>query len=206
MLKNRLLCDTTTHRETANVIRKIIAALGFSLILATAAPAQQAALTVTPLGDCQLSASLLGSSVGLASCVGASFTATGSGTNLTTTSVTGYIRPGATISGTGVTAGTTIASQTSGTVGGAGVYVTSAATTSSGASLTSAGIPLGATAVVISVETAGVRWRDDGSAPTATVGMPIAAATVPYLYNGTLSALRFIAQSGSPILSAAFYR
>lgn len=63
---------------------------------------------------------------------GASFTGTGSGTNLTVTGVTGVIRAGNTISGTGVTAGTTIVSQTSGTPGGAGVYVTSAATTSSG--------------------------------------------------------------------------
>lgn len=67
----------------------------------------------------------------------ATFTGTGSGTNLTASAVTGTIHVGDMISGTGVTAGTTIVSQTSGTTGGAGVYVTSAATTSSGASLTS---------------------------------------------------------------------
>ena len=67
----------------------------------------------------------------------ATFTGTGSGTNLTTSAVAGYIVPGSTISGTGVPGGTTIVSQTSGTVGGAGVYVTSAATTSSGATITS---------------------------------------------------------------------
>lgn len=69
--------------------------------------------------------------------IGASFTGTGSGTNLTASAVTGEIKPGDRINGTGVPAGTNIVSQSSGTPGGAGVYVTSAATTSSGASLTS---------------------------------------------------------------------
>jgi hypothetical protein len=69
---------------------------------------------------------------------GASFTGTGSGTNLTVSAVTGKIEVGNTIAGTGVPAGTKIVSQTSGTPGGAGVYVTSGATTSSAAALTAA--------------------------------------------------------------------
>ncbi|QPF81684.1 baseplate J/gp47 family protein [Bradyrhizobium genosp. L] len=68
--------------------------------------------------------------------LGATFTGTGSGTNLTVTSVTGLIGIGDVVSGTGVPGSTTIVSQTSGTPGGAGVYVTSNATTSAGASLT----------------------------------------------------------------------
>jgi len=64
--------------------------------------------------------------------VGASFTGSGSGTNLTTTGVTGVIAVGDTVIGTGIAGGTTILSQTSGTPGGAGVYVTSGATTASG--------------------------------------------------------------------------
>lgn len=67
---------------------------------------------------------------------GATFTGTGSGTNLTVSAVTGSIGVGDVIAGTGVPGGTTIASQTSGTTGGSGVYVTSGATTSSGAALT----------------------------------------------------------------------
>lgn len=52
------------------------------------------------------------------------FTATIATTNLTVSAVTsGTIYPGMIISGTGVTAGTRIVSQTSGTTGGAGVYV-----------------------------------------------------------------------------------
>lgn len=79
--------------------------------------------------------------------MGATFTATGSGTNLTVSSVTGLISIGETISGTGVPAGTTIVSQTSGTTGGAGVYVTSQATTASAATVTSFGYVLNVTAV-----------------------------------------------------------
>lgn len=67
--------------------------------------------------------------------IGATFTGTGSGTNLTASAVTGTIAVGDLIAGTGVPGGTTIVSQTSGTPGGAGVYVTSNATTSSGAAL-----------------------------------------------------------------------
>jgi hypothetical protein len=77
--------------------------------------------------------------------IGATFTATGAGTNLTTSAVTGLISIGDTITGTGVPANTTIVSQTSGTPGGAGVYVTSNATTSSGASLTGASTVLNVT-------------------------------------------------------------
>jgi len=77
--------------------------------------------------------------------LGATFTGTGSGTNLTTTSVTGLISVGDTVSGSGVPANTTIVSQTSGTTGGAGVYVTSNATTSSSASLATASTVLDVT-------------------------------------------------------------
>jgi hypothetical protein len=67
---------------------------------------------------------------------GATFTGSGSGTNLTVSAVTGLIDIGDVISGAGVPAGTTIVSQTSGPAGGAGVYVTSVSTTASAAALT----------------------------------------------------------------------
>lgn len=71
--------------------------------------------------------------------VGATFIGTGSGTNLTVTSVTGTIvfNGTASLRGNGVPTNTAILSQSSGTPGGAGVYVTSHATTSSGATLES---------------------------------------------------------------------
>jgi hypothetical protein len=160
---------------------------------------------VIPLGYCQIATLTTAVLVTPASCVGASFTATGSSTNLTTSAVTGYIKPGAAVTGTGVPAGTYIVSQTSGTAGGAGVYVTSAATTSSGASLTSGGIPRGATSVLMNPESQIVRFRDDGGTPTASVGQPI-AATGTMFYTGTLSALNFIEATAGAKLNLTFFK
>lgn len=67
---------------------------------------------------------------------GATFTGTGSGTNLTVASITGTLNIGDVIAGTGVPTGTTILSQTSGPTGGNGTYVTSGTTTASGAACT----------------------------------------------------------------------
>jgi Protein of unknown function (DUF3383) len=68
--------------------------------------------------------------------IGSTFTGTQSGTALTTTSTVGLISVGDTVAGTGIATGTTIVSQTSGTPGGNGVYVTSLAGTASSASCT----------------------------------------------------------------------
>lgn len=59
----------------------------------------------------------------------ATTTGTGVGTNLTAANVVGTIHVGDNISGIGVPLGTTIVSQTSGTTGAAGVYVTNNPTT-----------------------------------------------------------------------------
>lgn len=79
--------------------------------------------------------------------MGATFTATGTGTSLVVTAVTGLISIGDKIAGTGITAGTTIVAQVSGTPGGAGTYTTSAATTIAAATATSFGNRLNVTAV-----------------------------------------------------------
>ncbi|HEY7294248.1 MAG TPA: hypothetical protein VH916_04360 [Dehalococcoidia bacterium] len=57
----------------------------------------------------------------------------------------------------------------------------------------------------IQVDTANVRWRDDGTAPTASVGVQLASAG-SFWYAGTLSAIQFIAVSGSPVLNVSYYR
>jgi hypothetical protein len=66
-------------------------------------------------------------------------TATGTGTatvtSLAVTAVMGTIFQGATVTGTGVPAGTTIVSQQSGPLGGNGTYITSQATTANAAAL-----------------------------------------------------------------------
>jgi hypothetical protein len=66
-------------------------------------------------------------------------------------------------------------------------------------------IPAGATMALISVSGANVRWRDDGTAPTANVGLPLIAGQ-EFSYSGTLSGIRFIAVSGSPVLDVSFYK
>lgn len=69
----------------------------------------------------------------------------------------------------------------------------------------SGGIPTGATAAYIQAEAQAVRYRDDGTAPTASVGMPIASGGSIY-YAGTLTAVRVIEQTASAKLNVLFYR
>jgi hypothetical protein len=57
---------------------------------------------------------------------------------------------------------------------------------------------------LIIAEGAPVRWRDDGVAPTASVGMPLAVG-VPLQYDGDLTKIRFIQQSASGILNISYY-
>lgn len=57
---------------------------------------------------------------------------------------------------------------------------------------------------VICVSGAGIRYRDDGTNPTATVGIPVGAG-VCFSYTGNLSAMAIIQQSAGAIVDAAFY-
>lgn len=49
-----------------------------------------------------------------------------------------------------------------------------------------------------------VRWRDDGTAPSATVGMQLAAGN-DILYTGDLSAIQFIEEAASAELNITYY-
>lgn len=88
----------------------------------------------------------------------------GDATSIDLTSVTGVVTVGETVSGTGITAGTTILSQTSGTPGGAGRYKLSAANTASSATVTGFGPNLHITAV---------------ASGTLKVGDPVTGTGVP---------------------------
>jgi hypothetical protein len=66
-------------------------------------------------------------------------------------------------------------------------------------------VPAGATSAVITAEAQAVRYRDDGTAPTATVGLPLAAGTM-LQYTGALSAIKFIEQTSGAKLNVLFYR
>ena len=61
------------------------------------------------------------------------------------------------------------------------------------------------TLAVITPEAQAVRYRDDGTAPTASVGMPVAVA-VTLSYEGALSAIRFIEQTSGAKLNISYYR
>ena len=67
--------------------------------------------------------------------------------------------------------------------------------------------PATATFAVINVEgtagTAFVRWRDD-AAPTASVGMPLAAG-VTLQYDGDLTKIQFIEQTAGAKLNISYY-
>lgn len=181
------------------------AVLAAAAVLAGVGPSNaQATNPFVPLGVCQIAAASLASSVGLSACLGASFTGTCTGKSLAASSVTGAIKPGQVLAGTGVTAGTKIVSGPA--AGGAGTYVVDTTCTSSAQSLTASGVPTGARAALIQGETANVRWRDDGGAPTTAIGMILVSGQAPFLYAGTLDNLRFIAATGSPLVNVSFQR
>ena len=57
---------------------------------------------------------------------------------------------------------------------------------------------------IIVPETQAVRWRDDGVAPTATVGMPLAVG-VTLQYDGDLTQIQFFEQTAGAKLNVSYY-
>ena len=57
---------------------------------------------------------------------------------------------------------------------------------------------------IITAEGQAVRWRDDGVAPTASVGMPLAAGAT-LQYDGDLTQIQFIEQTASAKLNITYY-
>ena len=72
------------------------------------------------------------------------------------------------------------------------------------ASATGFTLPTGTKVAVVVCEAADVRWRDDGTAPTASAGMYLAAKTY-FSFAANLAKVQFIAVSGSPILNVSYY-
>lgn len=56
----------------------------------------------------------------------------------------------------------------------------------------------------IRCETQGVRWRDDGTAPTASVGFPLSPGDV-LMYDGDLKKIKFIEQAASSKINVVYY-
>lgn len=136
---------------------------------------------------------------------GATFTASGSGTNLTVSTVTGTIHPGsvgsAALTGTGIPVGTYIVSQTSGATGGAGVYVTSAATTASSASVTCSSNVLDVSAVATGALAIGQEVTGAGITTGTYItqaGPPSGTATYP---TGTGSTGSYVTTQTQEVVS-----
>ena len=65
-------------------------------------------------------------------------------------------------------------------------------------------VPQGALIALIQAEAQDVRWRDDGTSPTASVGIVLGAGvTLPY--TGDLSAIKLIEILASAKLNIAYY-
>ena len=66
-------------------------------------------------------------------------------------------------------------------------------------------IPTGATTAVIVAEAQAVRYRDDGTSPTASVGQPVAVG-VSVTYTGPMSKVKFIEQTSGAKLNVLYYK
>ncbi len=88
--------------------------------------------------------------------------------------------------------------------------VSTAVGLSSGAGACASGIPKGSVFAVVQVEGETARWRDDGTAPTASIGQPLAASTPIYFTSqvkggNALAAVKLIPETGSMTLDVSFY-
>lgn len=66
-------------------------------------------------------------------------------------------------------------------------------------------VPAGSRIAIIQAETQAVRYRDDGTNPTSTVGMYLNALDI-VIYNGDLSAIKFIETTASAKLNISYYK
>ncbi|MBI1214138.1 MAG: hypothetical protein GC190_21965 [Alphaproteobacteria bacterium] len=75
------------------------------------------------------------------------------------------------------------------------------------AAATALTVPAGATYAVVVAEGQAVRYRADGTNPTAAIGQPIAVgvSTVFRMTNADLVALKFIQQSATATLNIDYY-
>jgi hypothetical protein len=92
-------------------------------------------------------------------------------------------------------------SNSASTTGGSGSGATANLTWADNA------IPAGAVWAELTVEGANVRWRNDGTDPTSTVGNLLtieANGMTPFVYRGPLSALKVIGVSSGSILNVQF--
>ena len=73
------------------------------------------------------------------------------------------------------------------------------------AAIAGGAIPDGTEFVEVAVRGQAVRWRGDGTNPTAAVGMPLPVGTTRFFTQQRLAAVRFIEQVAGAVLDCTFY-
>jgi len=68
-----------------------------------------------------------------------------------------------------------------------------------------AGIPSGTTHLLITCAAQAIRWRDDGTAPTAAIGYPLAIGTELVYAGSAMGQLRLISQAAGAVVNIVAY-
>lgn len=66
-------------------------------------------------------------------------------------------------------------------------------------------IPAGASVAIVTPQTQAVRWRDDGTDPSATVGYPLAVGSELTYDSAKLAKIKFFEQTASAVLNVCYY-
>lgn len=69
-----------------------------------------------------------------------------------------------------------------------------------------AGIPNGTALLIITPQTQAIRWRDDGTVPTAAVGYPLAVGAELRYTGADMQNLRVISQVAGAVVNVIAYR
>lgn len=77
--------------------------------------------------------------------------------------------------------------------------------TSLSSAVAPASIPVGTRMMFIQAEGQDVRWRDDGTDPTASVGMQITSESI-LLYTGFFHKIKFIEETAGAKLNITYYK
>lgn len=67
-------------------------------------------------------------------------------------------------------------------------------------------VPALATCVILTAEGQNIRWRDDGSNPTASVGMLLKTTDPAFFYSGSIRNIKFIEATAGAKLNIAYYK
>ncbi len=74
------------------------------------------------------------------------------------------------------------------------------------AAATALTVPAGTVVALITTEAQAVRWRDDGTDPTAAIGYPLpTSAELQYTAVKSIANLKFIQQAATATLNIAYY-